>query len=271
MRGGANRGDGPTAFVARFIHAARFQPDRMKSVMSSKPLTLAAIQMRSEPLQLERNLAHAETLVEQAARQGAKLVLLPELMPGGYRLTEEIQHTARPFDGAVTEWLAGLARRLDIHLGTTFLEQDGADFYNTFALATPAGRIAGRVRKAPAASVEAYFYRAGDDAHHIDTDLGRIGVGICYENLLHERLLGLHRARVDLVLQPSAAGRPVAFLPGDIARFERMLRDYTPYYTRAPAPVRPALGRAGAVVRLPLAAHPEEGGTALRRRPPASG
>lgn len=201
--------------------------------MPTEPLTVAAIQMHSEPLQLERNLIHAEALVEQAVRQGARLVLLPELMPGGYRLTEEIQRTARPFGGAVTEWLTGLARRLDIHLGTTFLEKAGADYYNAFALATPSGRIAGRVRKSPPASVEAYFYRAGDDAHYIDTDLGRIGVGICYENLLHERLLGLHHAGVDLVLQPSAAGRPLPFLPGDVARFERMLRDSTPYYARA--------------------------------------
>lgn len=196
-------------------------------------LTVAAIQMQCEPLATARNLAHAAAQVEIAAGRGARLVLLPELMPGGYRLSPEIQATAQALDGPVTHWLTDLARRLGIHLGTTFLERDGRDYYNAFVLATPEGRLAGRVRKSPPASVEAYFYRAGDDPHVIDTGLGRIGVGICYENLLHERLLDLYRQRVDLVLQPSAAGRPMPFLPGDVARFERMLRGAAAHYARA--------------------------------------
>jgi N-carbamoylputrescine amidase len=41
----------------------------------------------------------------------------------------------------------------------------------------------------------------------IETEFGRIGVGICYENLLFERLEGLYQSSVDLVLQSAAAGR----------------------------------------------------------------
>ena len=65
----------------------------------ARSLTVAAIQMRCEPLRTTENLAHAETFVEQAAAQGAELVLLPELMPGGYLLTEEIWSTAEQVTG----------------------------------------------------------------------------------------------------------------------------------------------------------------------------
>ena len=50
----------------------------------SRNLTAAAIQIRCDPHRTKENLAHAEILLEQAAAQGAQLVILPELMPDGY-------------------------------------------------------------------------------------------------------------------------------------------------------------------------------------------
>jgi N-carbamoylputrescine amidase len=191
--------------------------------MEPSNLRIGAVQIDCRPGRVQENLSHAAGLVEAAARQGAQLVLLPELAPGGYSLTEEIWDCAEPWGGPTCAWLTALAGRLHIFLGTSFLEAEGEDFYNTFALAGPDGRIAGRVRKSPPASLEAYFYRAGDTPHVIETGIGRIGVGICYENLLYERLDSLARSAVDLVLQPTAAGRPLPYRPGDIELFDRMV------------------------------------------------
>lgn len=203
--------------------------------MSQRTVKLAAIQMQCEAGLIEQNLAHATLLVEQAASQGAEIVVLPELAPGGYMLTEAIWDTAEPFNGITVAWLKTTAHRLGIHLGTSFLEAEGRDFYNSFALATPRGEIAGRVRKAPPASVEAYFLRGGNDRHFIDTELGRIGVGICYENLLYERVAALYEASVDLVLAPVAAPTPTPTFPirrKDAAAFDSMLKGSTAYYAR---------------------------------------
>jgi N-carbamoylputrescine amidase len=200
--------------------------------MATKQLRVAAVQIECQPGQVQANLAHASRLVEEAAQRGAQLVLLPELMPSGYLLTEEIWDYAEPFNGPTVAWLKALAERWGIYLGTSFLEAEGEDFYNAFALATPAGEIAGRVRKSPPASLEAYFYRAGNDPHVIETDIGRIGVGICYENLRFERLNDLYEAAVDLVLQPAAAGRLKPIVPGDIKRFDRTIRRCAPHYAR---------------------------------------
>ena len=199
-------------------------------------LKVAAVQVRCEPLRTMENLAHAEVLVEQAASEGAKLVLLPELMPGGYLLTEDIWKTAERFNGPSVAWLKRTANRYAIYLGMSFVEADGSDFFNSFVLATPQGNIAGRVRKSPPASVEAYFFCAGTDPHVIDTEIGRIGVGICYENLLFERISALHQASVDLVIQPTAAGTPTPAFPmrrKDAAAFDCMLKGSTAFYAQA--------------------------------------
>lgn len=153
-------------------------------------------------------------------------------MPSGYFLTEEIWDCAEPWNGPTCAWLTALARRMGIYLGTSFLEAEGEDFYNTFALATPEGEIAGRVRKTPPASLEAYFYRSGNTQHVTETEIGRIGVGICYENLLFERLNYLVQSSVDMVLQPAAAGRLKPMRAGDLELFDRMVDRWAPRYAR---------------------------------------
>lgn len=188
-----------------------------------RKIRVAAIQLNCQPGEIAKNLAHAEIMIARAAEQGAALVLLPELMPSGYMATEEIWNSAETIDGHSVTWLLSTAKRFGIYLGFSFLEAEGEDFYNSFVLSSSSGQLIGRVRKNPPASIEAYFYKAGSDSHVIETELGRIGVGICYENTLYDQMCFLHRENVDLVLSPAAAGRPKPFIPGDVKRFEKML------------------------------------------------
>jgi N-carbamoylputrescine amidase len=200
--------------------------------METKFLRIGVVQLDCSVGDIPGNLAHAGELVETATNQGARFVLLPELMPSGYTLTEAIWDYAEPFLGPTVTWLTQTAKRLNIYLGTSFLEVEGEDFFNTFTLASPDGSVAGKVRKSPPASLEAYFYRAGTGSHVIHTKLGRIGIGICYENLLYERLTNLYQESVDMVLQPAAAGRPKPMRPGDIALFDRMIQRSAAYYAK---------------------------------------
>src|SRR5512139_368988 len=201
--------------------------------METKRLCIGVVQMESEVGNTFANLEHARDLIHTGARPGAQIVITPELMPYGYTLTEAIWKYAEPFQVPTSAWLARLARQFRIHLGTTFLEVCDEDFYNTFVLAAPDGSIAGRVRKNPPASLEAFFYRGGNDSHVIGTSLGNIGVGICFENMLHEHLLEMQRASVDLLVQPMAAGRLKPMRPGDIELFDSMVRRCAPYHARA--------------------------------------
>jgi N-carbamoylputrescine amidase len=175
-------------------------------------------------------------MVEQAAGQGAELVLLPELTPGGYLLTAEIWDSAETESGRSVAWLKSTAQRLGIYLGMSYLEAEGEDFYNSFVLATPAGKIAGRVRKNPPASSEAFFYAAGNDPHYIDTEIGRIGISICYEALLYEHLAEHQRSGIDILLIPMSAGTPTPLFPiskRDIIVYDDMLRGLAAHHARA--------------------------------------
>jgi len=51
--------------------------------------------------------------------------------------------------------------------------------------------------------------------------------------LLHSRVCDLHEATIDLWLQPSAAGRPKPFIPGDVARLEKALLNVRHVHSQA--------------------------------------
>jgi N-carbamoylputrescine amidase len=176
--------------------------------MGSRLLRVAAVQMVSENGERRANLARAARLVEQAARAGATLVALPELFSGGYWLNEQAWDTAEPQEGPTEAWLRETAQRHGVHLGGSYLQARGEDFYNVFALATPAGDIAGRVPKQRAASVEAYLFRGQESSHIIETELGRVGVGICYDNLFRFLPEALLAGDADILVMSFSAPTP---------------------------------------------------------------
>ena len=186
-------------------------------------LRVAAVQLNCDFGQTDGNLSNAEKLIASAVENEAQLVLLPELMPSGYTLTEDIWSSAETIYGKSVTWLLNTAKHFGIFLGFSFLKADGEEFFNSFVLSGPQGKLISRVRKNLPSSIEACFYKAGSDKHVIETEIGRIGVGICYENTLFDQMCFLHRENVDLVLSPAAAGRPKPFIPGDVKRFEMML------------------------------------------------
>jgi N-carbamoylputrescine amidase len=157
---------------------------------------------------VEQNLAHATLLVQEAIKNGARLVVFPEFMPQGYLLTEELWDSAEPFDGPTTAWLKDTARQHNLYVGASFLESNGRDFLNTFALAGPDGRIAGAVRKRNPSMWEAYFFEGSRGPQAIDTEIGRIGVGICFDNHTFEVAEEISRARIDLMLMPHSYCTP---------------------------------------------------------------
>jgi len=68
-------------------------------------LKVAAIQMDSQPGAVEANLARAEGLVEQAAIQGARLIVLPELYSTGYEYTDRVFAWPEEAGGQTGIWL----------------------------------------------------------------------------------------------------------------------------------------------------------------------
>ncbi len=209
--------------------------ERSRTQEKTATLRVAALQLRSENGDIAGNLAHAAPYVEKAARFGAKLIVLPEFYPTGYIYSEEIWDAAETADGPTVSWLTDTSRRLSIYLGTSFIEAEGDDFFNSFVLADPRGHIAGKVRKQTPATFEACFTKGAAGPHTIETEIGLIGVGICFENALAFLPSLMHRRSVDLLLMPHSApeATPNFFTSKkDIARETERLRGLAGRYAR---------------------------------------
>jgi N-carbamoylputrescine amidase len=187
--------------------------EKAVSDITKRTIRVAAVQVISENGKVAENLRHATPFVEEAAALGAKLVLLPEFMPTGYVFTDELWDGGEPQEGPTVKWLKDTSKRLGIWMGTSYLEADGEDFYNTFVLTNPDGEEDGRVRKQTPSVGEAFFTRGGSGPRVINTQLGRIGVGICLENALAYTPRNMYSQFADLMLQPhSSPARTVSKL-----------------------------------------------------------
>lgn len=195
----------------------------------ARTLRVAAVQVESRDGRTEENLARAAALVADAAGQGAELVLCPEFLAAGYVYDESIWHSAEPRGGATEQFLSRLAREHSIHIGATYLEADGDDFYNTFALAAPGGSIVGRVRKESLPAFEGWYFKSCTLPKSIDTALGRLGVGICQDNHTARFLRHMAEEAPDLILMPHSAPC-VPFADG---LMREVLREAGPFYARA--------------------------------------
>lgn len=173
-----------------------------------RTLNVSVAQITCLDGRVEHNLSHAYEMASEANKKGADLLLFPEFMPQGYRLTEDIWDSAEPFDGPTTSWLCEAARQFNMFIGTSFLESRKGHFLNTFVMAGPSGKIAGTVRKRYPSMWEAYFFKGFSGEHSFETDFGRVGVGICFDNHTYNVASLISKGNPDIVLMPHSYCTP---------------------------------------------------------------
>ncbi|MBD9418111.1 nitrilase family protein [Achromobacter sp. ACM04] len=167
---------------------------------------VASVQMEPAIGETAANIARSIELVEQAAAQGARLVVLPELANTGYMFEsrEEAYALAEPVpEGPSSQAWIALAQRLGIYLVAGIAERAGGRLYNSALVAGPDGYL-GTYRKLHLWGDENLYFEAGDLGLPVfDTELGRIGVAICYDGWFPEvyRLLAVRGA--DIVAVPT--------------------------------------------------------------------
>jgi predicted amidohydrolase len=165
-------------------------------------LRVAAVQMDAQVGAVEANLAHATTLVDQAVAQGARLVVLPELFNTGYEYSSHNYELPEEMDGPTATWIAQTARRLDVHLVGSFPARIGGSLYIVAMLAAPDGRR-WTYRKIHVAMWENCYFGRGSEPVIADTDLGRIGLLICWDQVFAD-LARAYQGHIDLLCIPSS-------------------------------------------------------------------
>jgi len=178
-------------------------------------VTVAALQLALGSEDERENIAAVSTLVEQAAAEGARIVLPPELFSGPYfckREDEVLFALARPLaEHPSVLAMQALAAKLGVVIPTSFFERDGHHYYNTLAMIGDGGDILGTYRKSHIPDgpgyEEKYYFRPGNDGFKVwDVAGTRIGVGICWDQWYPEcaRVMALMGA--ELLLYPTAIG-----------------------------------------------------------------
>jgi len=167
---------------------------------------IACVQMAPVIGEANANLARSLQLVEQAATQGAQLVVLPELTNSGYMFAnrQEAFALAEPLpDGPTAQAWIALAQQLGIYLIAGIAEHAGDRLYNSALVTGPQGYI-GTYRKLHLWDEENQFFEPGNLGLPVfHTELGCLGVAICYDGWFPEvyRLLALQG--VDIVAVPT--------------------------------------------------------------------
>jgi predicted amidohydrolase len=176
-------------------------------------MRVAVAQIDPQLAEVDRNLETCVTRLEQAANQGAQLLVLPECAIPGYMFdsAEEALPFAEEIPGPSTETLERECRRLGTHVVCGMLERDGDALHNSAVLIGPDGLI-GTYRKThlPFLGVDR-FVVPGDELTVYDTPLGRIGLEICYDLRFPEVTRTLALKGADIVAHPTnfpLAARP---------------------------------------------------------------
>ncbi|MDF2682258.1 MAG: hypothetical protein K0R47_3448 [Brevibacillus sp.] len=171
---------------------------------------VAAIQMKPDSGKVEANLQQAIRMGEQAARDGAHLIVFPELWKTGYHLTKgEFQQLAETPAGKTVSLLRELAKEWRTVIVLPFAEKEEDRLYISLAVIENTGELLATYRKSFVWGKEKESFTDGERVYRtIRTSLGNIGVLICYDIEFPEpaRLLALQGA--ELIIVPSVWSFP---------------------------------------------------------------
>lgn len=181
--------------------------------MSTRQYVAAAVQLCAGS-DKSINLDKIEAFAAEAARHAARLVVLPEVFLWRGPRAEE-SGAAESIPGPSSKRLGALARQLKIHLlaGSILEESGAARVFNTSLLFDPHGEIVARYRKIHLFDVdipehvtirESDTRMAGDAVVTAQTELGVIGMSVCYDLRFPELYRQLTLSGAEIITVPSA-------------------------------------------------------------------
>lgn len=178
-------------------------------------IKLALAQISSKREDKEANLQKIERLTWKAKEEGADIAIFPELCLSGYVVRDQFYEMAETVPGPTVERVQALAKKTGVHVifGMPELsEKTKATVFNTAVLVSPKGYV-GKYRKMylPTHSVfeEKRYFRPGYETSAFQTDMGNIGLCICYDIFFPEvtRLTRLKGAQLIVCISASPAVR----------------------------------------------------------------
>ena len=167
---------------------------------------IACVQMEPHIGDVAGNVERAAGYVEQATKEGARLIVLPELANSGYVFEtrdEAFELSETVGEGPASKTFMKLCRDHGCWIVTGLNERVGDKLFNSSVMFGPEGHV-GTFRKVHLWNEENLFFEPGDLGFPVwHTPLGRIATNICYDSWFPEsfRLAALQGA--DIVCVPT--------------------------------------------------------------------
>ncbi len=198
---------------------------------NNKKIKVAVVQAAPVLFDREATVEKACGLIEQAAAQGARLILFPEAFipayprglafgtvvgsrsPVGRRVWQRYWENTVTVPGAATRKLGAAAKKAGVYLAIGVIERDGqrrsGTAYCTLLYFGPDGRLVGKHQKLKPTAGERLIWGEGDGSTLtvIETEIGNIGGLICWENYMPLARMAIYNKGVELYLAPTADAR----------------------------------------------------------------
>ncbi len=188
---------------------------------------VAVVQSSPVVFDRERTLEKLADLTAEAARQDARLVVFPEAYVSAYPRGMDFgaavgsrSDTGRDdfrrywessvdVPGPAVDRMAEIASANRVLLVVGVIERGGGTLYCTVLFFSPEGRLLGKHRKVMPTGSERLVWGFGDGSTLpvFDTELGRVGAVICWENYLPLLRAAMYAKGIELYCAPTADAR----------------------------------------------------------------
>lgn len=168
-------------------------------------MKLSIIQFSPELGNIDHNISTLETLFS-SMKEKPELVVLPELASTGYKFkdrNEALLSSEEVNNSRFIEFLTARATKMNCYMVSGFNEREGNKLYNSSVLTGPRGVI-GIYRKLHLFWDEKDLFEPGNLGLPIfDTELGRIGMLICFDWMFPETWRALALKGAQLIAHPA--------------------------------------------------------------------
>ena len=187
----------------------------------SQKIIVGTVQFTRSLGDKKKNIERASEFIKEAAKQGAKIISLPELFSTGYfpygEVSDKYFDWAETIPGPTINEMCAIAKDLDIYLIAPIYEIDDISlvYYNSAAVISPDTGVVGLMRKRHIPSVksnmiEKYYYAPGNPKYPVfDVEGWKIAISICYDRHFPEtfKLSTLHGAQIMFSLNNTPTPR----------------------------------------------------------------
>ncbi len=183
----------------------------------------------------EENIKKAESLVEKAAKAGAKIILLQELFSGLYFCQVEDYEKFSLAQNYKTSDLIKrfqkIAKKYDVVLPISFFEKCGVNYFNSIVCLDADGKDLGLYRKTHIPTGECYeekfYFSPGDTGYKVfNTKYGKVGIGICWDQWFPETARILTLKGAEILLFPTAIGSEPVLVRDSMPHWRNTMRGH---------------------------------------------